>query len=194
MRKRSIRIAAGLTVLVLLLGAGSYWQFVQTYHFKVVQDGVLYRDGLQDMRRYQNSYRRFPFKAVVNIQSDDNLAGKYHDLVMQEQAFCAKNGVQWIHLPIKERTPPTREQIEEFLKIVDDPANQPVLVHCSQGIVRTGMMTAVWQLERMGYDNQRAVEEITRFGHSSDPVVNDFVAHYKPSSHAEKIPESKPKE
>ena len=44
------------------------------------------------------------------------------------------------------RMVPTPDQIVEFLRIVNDPANQPVFVHCWGGRHRTGVMTAIYRM------------------------------------------------
>ena len=40
--------------------------------------------------------------------------------------------------------PPTNEQLAQFLRIVNDPVQQPVYVHCKGGRHRTGVMTAAF--------------------------------------------------
>jgi Tyrosine phosphatase family len=51
-------------------------------------------------------------------------------------------------IPMTTRVPPTREQLALFLGIVNDPVRQPVYVHCKGGKHRTGVMTAVYRMER----------------------------------------------
>src|SRR5260221_4590330 len=146
-------------------GVGAYLYFFQTYHFAIVQENIFYRDGMQGMRRFRNAYRLHPFKCVINLQSDDDIATKYREQVAEEQEFCKTNGINWRHIPMKQETPPTQQEIAEFLKIAGDSANQPVFVHDSQGVIREGMMVAVWQMERMGYDPARTEHEVRWFGH-----------------------------
>lgn len=55
----------------------------------------------------------------------------------------------------------TAEQIQEFLDIVSDPANQPVLVHCRYGADRTGAMVAAYRVRIQGWSNADAVKEMT---------------------------------
>lgn len=49
-------------------------------------------------------------------------------------------------IPMTTHERPTRAVIEQFLRIVDDPENQPVYVHCVGGRHRTGVMTAVYRM------------------------------------------------
>ncbi|HLX59762.1 MAG TPA: hypothetical protein VKX17_00640 [Planctomycetota bacterium] len=163
-----------LILLTLGFGACAYYFYFDTYHFAIVQPGVLYRDGFQGMRRFENAYRQRPFKCVVNLQSDADLV-QYKDDIAAEQAFCKERGIKWIHLPMKQKTAPTTEQMSDFVAIVKDAANQPVLAHDSQGVVREGMMVAVWQKDGMGYDFEKCVSEVKWFGHEHYTELLEFI-------------------
>lgn len=170
-------IVALLVLLTLGFGAAAYLLYFDTYHFAIVQPGVLYRDGFQGMRRFENAYRQRPFKTVVNFQSDQDVV-QYQVDVDASRAFCVEHGIQWNHIPIKQHTPPTQVQIDAFLKIVRDPANRPVYCHDNQGVVREGMMVAVWQKEGMGYDYDACVAAIRFRSHASErdaTALMDFI-------------------
>ena len=68
-----------------------------------------------------------------------------------------------------------------FLQVVNDPANQPVFVHCKGGRHRTGAMTATYRMTREGWTAEQAVAEMKRFdfdrgfGHGD---LKDFVFDY----------------
>ena len=55
--------------------------------------------------------------------------------------------VQTIDIPDFE--PPTYDQVEEALKILNNPDNHPVFVHCKAGVGRTGTITACWNVDRV---------------------------------------------
>src|SRR5450432_290257 len=95
-------IVAALVLLTLGFGACAYFFYFDTYHFAIVQPGTLYRGGFQGMRRFENAYRQRPFKTVVSFQSDQDL-NQYKDDVEKEQAFCKTNGIQFIHMPMKQK-------------------------------------------------------------------------------------------
>ncbi|MEI6231765.1 MAG: hypothetical protein WCT04_01830 [Planctomycetota bacterium] len=169
-----IVIVVALVLLTLGFGAGAYLYYFDTYHFAIVQPGVLYRDGFQGMRRFENAYRQRPFKTVVNFQSDADLI-QYQDDVNQARAFCTARGIKWIHIPMKQKTAPTQEQMDTFVAIVKAPANQPVFSHDSQGVIREGMMVAVWQKVGMGYDYDTCMANVRLFHHQPYPELMDFI-------------------
>jgi tyrosine-protein phosphatase SIW14 len=58
---------------------------------------------------------------------------------------------------------PSAEQAELFLKIVNDPANQPVFVHCLGGRHRTGAMSAIYRITHDGWSADQAYLEMKRY-------------------------------
>jgi len=86
------------------------------------------------------------------------------------------------HVPVADFQSPTFKQVEEFLELVNNPAHQPVYVHCKAGIGRTGVMTACWRVSQ-GMTAQQAleVERINSYHGSlkQEQFVRDFEAYWK---------------
>jgi protein tyrosine/serine phosphatase len=84
------------------------------------------------------------------------------------------------------RTAPTAEQIATFLQLVNDPANQPVYVHCAGGRHRTGVMTAIYRMSGEGWTADKAFQEMKQYKFGADflhPEFKRFVYAYQvPSS------------
>jgi len=55
------------------------------------------------------------------------------------------------------------------LKLVNDPANWPVYVHCAGGRHRTGAMTAIYRITHDSWDAERAFSEMKKYGYYSFP-------------------------
>ncbi len=58
---------------------------------------------------------------------------------------------------------PEEEDLVVFLKVLSDPANQPVFVHCAHGADRTGFMVASHRIVELGWTFDQAVEELHQF-------------------------------
>ena len=58
---------------------------------------------------------------------------------------------------------PSAGQAELFLKLVNDPANQPVFVHCAGGRHRTGAMSAIYRITHDGWSADQAYLEMKRY-------------------------------
>ena len=69
---------------------------------------------------------------------------------------------------------PTAAKLADFLKVIDDPASQPVYVHCVGGRHRTGVMTAVYRMTRHGWAADRAFREMKEYDFGADFLHPEF--------------------
>ena len=77
---------------------------------------------------------------------------------------------------------PTAEELARFLAIVNDPAHQPVFVHCVGGKHRTGVMTAVYRMTQHAWTADQAFKEMKQFKFGADflhPEFKKFVYGYR---------------
>ncbi|MDR1613076.1 MAG: dual specificity protein phosphatase family protein [Planctomycetota bacterium] len=75
----------------------------------------------------------------------------------------AEYGVVTLHLPIRDFTPPTQEQMERFVRFVDErmAEGRKVAVHCHAGMGRTGTMLAGY-LVHCGMSAEEAMLRVRR--------------------------------
>ena len=113
-------------------------------------------------------------RTVINLTSDD---GQADERVVVEHA-----GMQYVGMPMTTRIVPTPTQISEFLRIVNDPAKQPVFVHCVGGRHRTGVMTAIYRMTSDRWTAEQAFAEMKRFRFGADflhPEFKQFVYAFR---------------
>jgi protein tyrosine/serine phosphatase len=92
-------------------------------------------------------------------------------------------GMRSIRIPMTQHVPPTAEQTAQFLAIVNDPAMQPVYVHCRGGRHRTGVMTAVYRMQNDGWSPGEAFQEMKHYRFGLDILHREFksfVLRYTP--------------
>src|SRR4051812_32110798 len=157
----------GLLVMLFVLGMGTWlWsEYFQTYHLETVQEGVLYRDGNRGMREFRNAVRQTGAKTVVCLIDDQEMADPRKPMFAQEEAYLKERGVRLVRVPVKLGGWPTTEDVRKFLEVASAKENQPVLVHCAQGVRRTGMMVAAYQESVLGWDDAKAKSEMKTFKH-----------------------------
>ena len=80
-----------------------------------------------------------------------------------ERGLVERAGMSFYRIPLTTTSQPAPEAVARFLKLVNDPANQPVYVHCQGGRHRTGIMTAVYRLTHDGWTADRAFAEMREF-------------------------------
>ena len=112
-------------------------------------------------------------KTIINLTSDDAQAN--------EQAMAGQAGLKYFQIPMTTHEAPTAAQLAEFMKIVNDPASQPVYVHCVGGRHRTGVMTAAYRITQDGWTADRAFQEMKQYKFGADflhPEFKKFVYGY----------------
>lgn len=128
-------------------------------------DPIYYR-GAQPKGHDYADLAALGVKTLINLTGDDADA--------QEAALAKTAGLAYFQIPMTTHQAPTAAQIAEFLKIVDDPARQPVYVHCVGGRHRTGVMTAVYRMMRDGWTSDRAFEEMKHYKFGADFLHPEF--------------------
>jgi len=134
-----------------------------------------YYRGSQPAGRDYADLAAIGVKTLVNLTSDD--------ADPEERAMAERAGMHYFQIPMTTHEPPTQEQLAQFLRIVDDPANQPVYVHCVGGRHRTGVMTAAYRMTEEGWTADRAFKEMKDYKFGADFLhseFKDFVYDYQP--------------
>jgi len=111
-------------------------------------------------------------KTVIDLTRD----GRTDEPVLVERA-----GMKFYRIPLTTTERPAEEAITKFLQLVNDPANQPVYVHCQGGRHRTGTMTAVYRMTQDGWSADRAYNEMKQYkfeGFPGHPALKSFVYDY----------------
>jgi len=80
-----------------------------------------------------------------------------------EQPLLENAGMKFYSIPMTASDPPSEITIHQFLQVVNDPANQPVFVHCEDGHIRTGVMTAVYRITHDGWTADQAYAEMKKY-------------------------------
>ncbi len=131
-----------------------------------------YYRGSQPKGRDYANLASLGIKTVIDLQAD----GEWN-----EEQLVRTAGMDFVRIPMTTRVAPTAAQIDQFLKLVNDPAAQPVYVHCKGGRHRTGVMTAVYRMTLEGWTADRAFSEMKDFDFGFDflhPEFKRFVYAY----------------
>lgn len=128
------------------------------YNFRQVNTN-LYRSGL--ISKESIPYlKELGIKTVVTF--DNRLAR-----VEEEQKFLEQTGIRFISIPWSGWDKPDDRTIRRIQDLMNDPANQPVLVHCKHGQERTGVVVATWRIAHEGWNFERAFNEMKACGFRS---------------------------
>ena len=88
-------------------------------------------------------------------------------------------GMRYLEIPISLWKNVDPAAVRDALSVMTDPANQPVFVHCSRGVDRTGVVAAVYRMEVDGWSEAEAEAEMVAFGfHEFWSQFKEFVRRY----------------
>ena len=83
-----------------------------------------------------------------------------------EQAKVEALGMRYVNIPMTGWTTKD-DSVDEFLKLMNDPATGKVYVHCAAGKHRTGLVGAIYRLEKYGWDYETAYKEMKNYEYFS---------------------------
>lgn len=113
-------------------------------------DGVLWR-GAQPTAEGFQALEKAGAKTIVSFRHD------HDDLPLMK-------GTKLRYLRIPSRAWRAREKdIAAFLKVLEDPANHPVYIHCAQGRDRTGYNAAAYRIVVQRWSAEAALKEMHAF-------------------------------
>ena len=116
-------------------------------------DDAYYRGSQPDRKEY-SELAKLGVKTVIDLQADG------HD---NEKSLVQRAGMTFYRIPLTTTERPSEAAVKTFLSIVNDPAKQPVYVHCAGGQHRTGVMTAVYRMTKYGWNEEKAYDEMKQF-------------------------------
>ena len=149
----------GLIILqIALLSVGAAEQSsVQSPPISIKNFGKVnenyYRGSQPDATQFQD-LKRLGVKTVIDLRKDK---------VEEASQWAQAAGLQYINIPLTTKRAATEDQSSHFLKLVNDPANWPIYVHCKGGRHRTGEMTAIYRITRDGWTAHQAYEEMKKY-------------------------------
>lgn len=178
-RSRGMAVILALALALILCAVVVYFR-TNTYHLATVQEGVLYRDGFKSASQFTTAIDKVHPRTVVSLIDAKELADPNKPQFAKEAEVCAMHGAKLVRIPVTLGGWPSSDDIRQFLAIVSDKQNQPVLIHCAQGVRRTGMFVAAYQESVLGYDKTKASEAIVSFGHSGNTIddIKRFIDQY----------------
>src|SRR3954463_1859993 len=138
------------------------WMYrLGTYHFAEVEKGVLYRDGNRGLREFKTALRKANVRTVVMLNDDQEVQKEPFN---SELELLKDRRIDVIRIPVKLGGYPTTDQVRQFLAVVNDRRKWPILIHCAQGVRRTGMMVAAYGESQLGYDDAKAKSAVLPWG------------------------------
>ncbi|HKY27125.1 MAG TPA: tyrosine-protein phosphatase [Pyrinomonadaceae bacterium] len=122
--------------------------------------------------------RDYPALAALGVKTVIDLTDNSREY---EQPAVEAAGLRYVNIPMVDKSYPSMEQINEFLKVANDPETGKFFVHCAGGRHRTGVVGAVYRFNNYQWNLDQVLAEMDEFdfgsgwGHGKQ---KDFVKDY----------------
>jgi uncharacterized protein (TIGR01244 family) len=97
------------------------------------------------------------FRSVLNLRTST----EGFDLE-KERSLVEQSGMRYINIPVVTRAP-RAEQVDEFIRVIKEKANHPMLIHC-RSANRVGAFMMIYRVVELGWSESKAEEEAVRIG------------------------------
>jgi protein tyrosine phosphatase (PTP) superfamily phosphohydrolase (DUF442 family) len=116
-----------------------------------------YIRGSQPAHGGIETLRQLRVKTVVDLRSA-------YDHTVDVGLAAERAGLRYYWLPLSVWNPPTDKEAKEFVSVVTDKMNGPFYVFCSDGLHRTGEMSAIYRLVHDSWTVEQALKEMDELG------------------------------
>jgi tyrosine-protein phosphatase SIW14 len=154
-RRRLTALGLAITLFTISTTANTPITTDEVPNFHQVNER-LYRGG-QPTPGSLKRLAELGIKTVINIRTGE-------EKVETEEEEARAAGLQYFSLPLKQLRRPKEEQMARIMAVINDPANQPVFVHCRRGSDRTGTVIASYRIMNDGWTAKRAQKEADKLG------------------------------
>ena len=118
------------------------------------------------------------FRSVLTLRTASDGVNLVRERFMVEQ-----NKMRYFNIPAPENLP-QRKKVDDFLSLVRDKANHPMLINCGFA-ERVAPLMMIFRILDQGWSEQRAIEEASRSGLKRDSLkkfADEYLARPKKQS------------
>ncbi|MBS7788095.1 dual specificity protein phosphatase family protein [Flavobacterium sp. CYK-55] len=185
--KKSTKIILGIVFGVVLIGIGKYVYDMNINHnFETITEGKVYKSGVIPPDEIKDYVQKYHIKSIVDLRFPGtadlvNNPEIPEELTAEKEAVAKIPGVNYFNNGSDQV--PNQKNLDTFFKIMDNPDNYPVLIHCYHGVGRAEMYSAIYRIEYEGFTNEQArqgVRSIIKFSSFDDGTPKgEYLKAYK---------------
>ncbi|OLE48978.1 MAG: hypothetical protein AUG46_01830 [Acidobacteria bacterium 13_1_20CM_3_58_11] len=134
---------------------------------------LLYR-GAQPKEVGLSELKMLGINTIVDLRAEDPKK------VAWERKHAESLGIRFVHIPVTGWSPPTNEQIIQFLSLLRSAPGHKIFVHCRLGEDRTGVFIATYRMAFEKWPAEQALKEMYFFGFNGfwHPAMKSFIRDF----------------
>lgn len=156
-----------LLAAIVLMGVAKYVYDMNINHnFETITEGKVYKSGVIPPDELANYINKYKIKSVVDLRFPGtadlvNNPEIPKELTAEQNAIAKIKGVNYFNNGSDQV--PKQENLDSFFKIMDNPLNYPVLIHCYHGVGRAEMYSALYRIEYENWSPEEARNGVRAF-------------------------------
>jgi len=117
---------------------------------------------------------------LLGVTTIVDLRGEDQEKVTWERNRAESLGMRFVHIPVSGWSPPTDEQVVQFLSLFRGEPGKKVFVHCRFGDDRTGVFVATYRMTLEKWSAEQAMKEMYFFGFNGfwHPAMKSFIRDF----------------
>ena len=160
MKKKS-PLRAIITIAIIAAAFVLLVRSFQIPHLNCISPGVLYTSAQPRGMDYTRLLYKYHIGTIINLRSPAE--HREQNWYNEEMTWVRSNGVKYVEMPLDKNVNdpahfPDADMQQQFLAIMADKANLPVLVHDSSGESRVAMLSAIWLARGCRLPAQQVIE------------------------------------
>lgn len=170
LRQAVSSVAVVVTLLCAIASAQDATNPTELPRFQQVSE-KLYRGG-QPRDGGLSRLRELGINTIINLRG----ASKQ---TRAEEAEARALGFNYYNVALPNWGRPKDARVTRIMELIDAPENGRVLVHCKEGVDRTGMIVAIYRMTHEGWNSNKALAEANDYGMRRTQFwMRDYVEDY----------------
>lgn len=166
---RVLGIIAAIVFAVAWAGGYAYWHNERYKHFAVHEEGKVYRSAWLDADVIKELIHEYRLKTVLNLCGPGELGEQRW---VDERRAVASAGAKLLEIHMPESVDPEDPKYQAYYDVLGNPANFPMLVHCSHGVMRTSKLLTIYDVLYRHESADESLKAMPLFGRDDqDPQV-----------------------
>lgn len=159
------RIFIPIFLAAVTIAAFVFYQKKIRHNLVTISENRVYNSGAVPLDQLGDFVDDHKIKTIVDlrdglIQTELNPENK-NQVNAEEYEVNKIAGINYYNLPTDQI--PADSTVQKFLKIMDDPKNYPVLIHCHHGVGRSRLFSSIYRIEYENFTNEDARENARLF-------------------------------
>lgn len=185
--KRNKKLIGFSLLAIVLIFVGKYVYDMNINHnFETITEGKVYKSGVIPPDQIESYVKKYHIKSIVDLRFPGtadlvNNPEVPAELTAEKQAVEKIKGVNYFNDGSDQV--PKQENLDIFFKVMDNPDNYPVLIHCYHGVGRAEMYSALYRIEYENFTNEQArqgVRALVKFSSFDDGTPKgEYLKAYK---------------